>query len=501
MTNPAVARQIPGRGAIVGKATARQSLRTRLAVWNAAVVILTAVTTLLILRQGVTRALHKEIHEILREDIDEIELMLAEIPNSQFKELAHELDRKAQGHRQHGWFVELLDESGERLWWSDGGNPATASPRGSQSHADLALERGTVAPNSHGIKKIVVGASLTGLQSDLSKIDELVVLTATLIFAIAPLFAYWLAGRATSAVGEITRTASRLRPDRLEERLPLRGTGDELDQLAQTINGLLDRIAVFLEHKRDVLANAAHELRTPLAAIRSSVEVALNEPRSLLEYQEILEEIIDQSGSLQTLLNQLLLLSEAETEQLKTQVEVVELNRTVSKAIAMFQGVAEVRDIALDVPSLTPCHVAGNKMHLQQLVNNLLDNALKYTPSGGRVEVSLTEVPESKLAELRVRDTGVGIAKDDLPRVFDRFFRVDRSRRRGDTPEGTGLGLSICKAVVEAHGGTITCTSTPGQGSEFVVQLRLADASVGQGQRGSELSAGDLQRTDLAGEY
>ncbi|HVJ66640.1 MAG TPA: HAMP domain-containing sensor histidine kinase, partial [Caulifigura sp.] len=332
-------------------------------------------------------------------------------------------------------------------------------------------------PNPHGVKTIVVGSNLKMLRSDLSRIDELVVLTASLIFAVTPLFAYWLAGRATNAVGEITRSASRLRPDRLEERLPLRGTGDELDQLALTINGLLDRIAVFLDQKRDVLANAAHELRTPLAAIRSAVEVALNEERTPREYQEILEDIIEQSGSLQVLLNQLLLLAEAEAERLKTQIEVVDFDGLVSKAVDMFQGVAEVREIALVVERLDPTGVAGSKLHLQQVVNNLIDNALKYTASGGRVTISLAAIPERQLAELRVRDTGVGIAPDDVPRVFDRFFRVDRSRSRGDTPEGTGLGLSICKAVVEAHNGKIYCTSTFGQGTEFRVELRLLDAA------------------------
>ena len=467
----------PRRTAQIGKASARQSLRTRLAVWNAAVVILTAVTTLVMLRQGVTRALYTEIDEILEEDCAEIKLMLTEIPNAQFKLLADELERKARGHEQHGWFVELRGEHDERIWWStkDGDPPIDFHQKPTSQFRVLQPQE--APPNPHGVTSIVVGSNLKLLRSDLSRIDELVVLTASLIFAITPLFAYWLAGRATNAVGEITRSASLLRPDRLEDRLPLRGTGDELDQLALTINGLLDRIAVFLDQKRDVLANAAHELRTPLAAIRSSVEVALNEERTTREYQEILEDIIEQSGSLQVLLNQLLLLAEAEAERLKTQVEVVEFDNLVSKAVDMFQGVADVREISLELERLEPSSVAGSRVHLQQVVNNLIDNALKYTPVGGRVAISLAAISEKQVVELRVRDNGVGIAPDDVPRVFDRFFRVDRSRSRGDTPEGTGLGLSICKAVVEAHKGQITCTSTPGRGTEFLVELKLLDAA------------------------
>ena len=213
-----------------------------MALWNAAVVILTAVTTLVALRAGVTHALLSEINEILEEDVAEIKLMLSEIPASQFPELKHELQRKAEGHRQHGWFVELYGEKGVRLWSTKSAdssldNPVTSDNSDVQNAQDLLTFKDDADENEHGVKWIVVGAQLTLLRYDLSRIDELVVLTATLIFAIAPIFAYWLAGRATNAVGEITRTASRLRPDKLEERLPLRGTGDELDQLAQTING------------------------------------------------------------------------------------------------------------------------------------------------------------------------------------------------------------------------------------------------------------------------
>ncbi|HVJ69112.1 MAG TPA: ATP-binding protein [Caulifigura sp.] len=461
-----------------GKAPARQSLRTRLAVWNAAVVILTTVATLLMLRQGVTLALFHEIDEILKEDFLEVGLMLTEIPPSQFDVLADELNRKAEGHRQHGWFVELRGENDKLVWWSDEKGPRSLAELNKPT-AEFRVRKDSDPPrNEHGVTTVYIGTDLKLLNSDLTRIDQLVVMTASLIFAVTPLFAYWLAGRATHAVGEITRTASRLRPDRLDERLPLRGTGDELDQLAITINGLLDRIAVFLDQKRDTLANAAHELRTPLAAIRSSVEVALNEERTPREYQEILEDIIDQSGSLQILLNQLLLLSEVEAERLKTQVELVELEHLVSKSVAMFQGVAEMRDISLALSKLDAGTVTGSKVHLQQVVNNLIDNALKYTPAGGKVTVSLTALVDRKMVEFKVADTGVGIAAEDVPRVFDRFFRVDRSRSRGDTPDGTGLGLSICKAVVEAHGGQIRCESVPGRGSVFSVELQMADAEV-----------------------
>jgi two-component system, OmpR family, heavy metal sensor histidine kinase CusS len=446
-----------------------RSLRTRLAAWTAAVVVLTALTTLVMLRQGVTWALFREIDEILKEDVAEIGLLLRETHQEQFALVTQELARKARGHVEHEWFVELQGEGNRPLLrTSKRGDENTPVVDGSKDE-DVRVLRRSAPSNSHGVRTIIVGTRLTLLRQDLSTIDRLVVATATVIFALAPIIAYWLAGRATGVLGAITTTASRLRPDHLEERLPVRGTGDELDQLAVTVNGLLDRIAVFLEQKRDTLANAAHELRTPLAAIRSSVEVALHEPRSAKEYQELLDDILDQTSMLQTLLNQLLLLSEAEAERLKTQLECVDLDQLVGRSVNMFQGVAEMRDITLSFIAPQPCQVPGNRTHLKQVVNNLIDNALKYTPAGGRVDVTLRRDGDS--AELRIKDTGAGIAPADQHRVFDRFFRADRSGGRQPLIEGSGLGLSICKAVVDAHRGSIRCESAKGQGSQFIVRL------------------------------
>jgi signal transduction histidine kinase len=457
----------------------RRSLRLRLAIWIAVVVILTAVVTLLVVRQGVQWAMFREVDEVLAEDISEIELALRETTAGDLDSVTHELDRKAIGHRRHGWFAILRDAAGRPVWASDKRHLAPPPPGASRdarvagANDERRVEQ-AAPPNPHGIATIVVGEQLHLLRDKIARIDRLVLLTAGVVLMVAPLCGYWLAGRAARVVGEITRVASRLRPERLEERLPLRGTGDELDRLAVTINGLLDRIGLFLDQKRDVLANAAHELRTPLAAIRSSVEVALNGQRTSAEYEELLEDIIEQSSLLETLLNRLLLLTETERERLKTQREPVVFDSLVLNSIEMFQGVAESKGVSLAISRLDSAIVAGNRVHLWEVVNNLVDNALKYTPPGGRVEVSLTSDPARRETEVVVRDNGVGISEEDLPYVFDRFFRADRSRQRDTGPAGSGLGLSICKAVVEAHGGSVRCESRPQQGTTLTVRLPLA---------------------------
>jgi signal transduction histidine kinase len=455
----------------------RNSLRFRLAAWNAVVVLLTALVTLVGLRQGVKWALLHEMDQILVEDIEEIALGVQQVSGHDFSVLGENLNRKALGHRQHGWFVRLLDDTRRVRWQSDSAPQLPNAASNGDLQTPQTVDNFRVAwrsVNSFDEELAVqVGASLDSMQADMARIDRFVLLGVGVVLVCAPLLGYWLASRAARTVGEIIGAAARLRPDRIEERLPVRGTGDELDQLARTINGLLDRIAVYLAEKRDFLANAAHELRTPLAAIHSSVEVALNEDRSREEYQDLLVEIIDQGAALETLVNQLLLISESEAEQLKRDHDIVAFDEIVRRSAEMFGGVAEARGIRLDVHIAGPTWVSGSDHLLRQLANNLIDNAIKYTPTGGRVDVSLAPDAAREHAVLTVADTGIGIASYDIPRVFDRFYRTDHSRTRMAESSGTGLGLSICQAVVAAHGGQIVCTSSPERGTTFTTSLPL----------------------------
>lgn len=438
--------------------------------------ILTALVTLMGLQQGVRWALLREMDQLLIEDVQEIALALKELPPDEFDNYTAELNRKAVVHRHHGWFVELLSDDRQVLWTSvatpdvefpmppfDSSVPST--------FGQYRLVFRQLTTHDHQVEAIRVGSSLAFLSEDLAIIDRFVLLAAGFVLILAPLTGYLLAGRTVRSIGDIIQTAARLRPSHLNERLPLRGTDDELDQLAKTVNGLLDRIAAYLEQKRDFLANAAHELRTPLAAIRSSVEVALNSHRSSEEYQELLIDIIDEASALETLVNQLLLISETEAEKIKSDFDDVAFHDVVQKGVDMFLGVAETRNITLKAHIEQPLIVPGIRGHLRQLVNNLIDNAIKYTPSGGAVTVTLAADPQSDVVQLDVQDNGIGIAPEDLPHVFDRFFRADRSRTRGQDIVGTGLGLGICRAVVSAHKGTITCRSSIETGTCFTVRL------------------------------
>jgi signal transduction histidine kinase len=317
---------------------------------------------------------------------------------------------------------------------------------------------------------IRVGSTLQFVQEDVAKLSQMSIWVAIAILPLASWGGWWLAGRATKPIAEIGNTAARLRPSRLDERLPIRRTGDELDQLSGTINDLLDRIAAYLAQNREFIANAAHELRSPLAAIQSSVEVTLNADRRVSEYQELLYEIVEECSGLTGLVNQLLMLAESDGPALAS-YDPVRLDRVINKSLDMFRGVADERNIELQASRLDPVTVRGDATGLWQVVNNLVDNALKFSKPGGQVSVEVREDRQRGLAVIRVNDTGCGIAAEDLPHVFERFYQGDKSRTRECAVRGNGLGLSICQAILDAHGGTISALSVPGEGTQFTVEL------------------------------
>jgi len=467
-----------------------KTLRFQLMVWNAGVIMATALLILFGVRTGVKIAIQYEMDQVLIEDVYEIELALAdagatpeiirtvvEHPETatRVRIVLDEFDRKAVGHENHGWFAHLRSPEGELLWSSQqapGDVPplmavADFKPQ-SRPGQRIVQSRRTSRPYSPLF--VQVGISTLFLERAMAHIDQLVMVSVVCMLLTAPPTGYWLAGRAIRPLAEITQATSRYRPEKLDERLPIRRTGDELDQLALTVNGLLDRLADYLSHHRDFLANSAHELRTPLAAIRAAVEVALDGHRTKAQADDLLAGVLEECSSLEVLVNQLLFLSETENERLRAGRHPCDFGAIVSRACQMFQAVADSREIQLHVLVEPGMIVAGNPHHLRQVINNLVDNALKFTPRDGRVEVSLASQADGKVV-LRVSDTGDGMTPEDAALAFERFFRADRARTHEGLRGGTGLGLSICRAVVVAHGGTIAVESKLGRGSTFTVQL------------------------------
>lgn len=457
------------------------TLRFRLTFWNTIVILILVGGALWGVREGVRWTLLSELDAALVDDVQEVQLTIDRL-GPQWEAVEAELGPKVVSNSDRGWFVRIFSPSGDLLWTSENAPelsvPATRAVKpGAYDRANYRLLQQSIPAGIRAPPLIVrVGVRRDRVDEDIWRLTEWMLTAFALILVVAPLSGYWLAGRATRPLATILHTTARLHPDNLSERLPLRGSGDELDKLSATMNGMLDRLAAHLEQQRAFVANAAHELRSPLTAMRTALEVALERNRSPAEYRELFGDLIEECTGLGNLINHLLLLAEGDAGLLHADGE-VRLDDLAQRAVDMFQGIAEQYGVFLQVQVPEPVTVRGNRVHLREVIHNLLDNALKHTPEGGNVTVELSAPTGSPRVQLLVRDTGEGIPPDDLPNVFERFYRVDKSRQRAQPTGGSGLGLSICKAIVHSYGGQISLASTLGKGTTVTVSLPACDAS------------------------
>jgi heavy metal sensor kinase len=447
-----------------------KSLRFRVTFWNTVGISALLLVTFVGLREGLRASLQREMDQLLREDLAEIALIVERF-DSDTGMIREELDRKAVSHKARAWFARIFDEGHRSRVASTGAPDLTGVPAGQQgllfTFHDVRVLEGKIERPGKNLR-VRVGCSLAFVTDDVETLTHILLVASLGIVVVAPLTGYWLAGRATRPLALIAQTASRARPGHLHERVPCGGSGDELDQLAGTFNGLLDRLATHLDRQRAFVANAAHELRSPLAALRASAEVALGQDRSPEEYRERLADIVEECDGLGVLVNQLLILAEGEAGLVRTPSRFA-LDQIAGRVVAMFEGVAEMRGISL-AGELEPVSMWGSDIHLRQVLSNLVDNALKFTPPGGSVRVRVHFAGGRACVE--VRDTGAGMSEEERSRVFERFYRADPSRKRD--PGGSGLGLSICQALVHAHGGSIDVESRPGEGTCVKVSLPVA---------------------------
>jgi heavy metal sensor kinase len=292
-----------------------------------------------------------------------------------------------------------------------------------------------------------------------------------LLLAGASLGGYGLSRRALRPVEAISRAARAINPRHLGARLRVPPARDELRALTETLNGMLERIESAFQRITQFTADASHELRSPVALMRTTAEITLRQPRAESEYRAALNTILAEAEATSSLLEQLMLLARADSGFEAMRREPLDLARALQAAARRVEGAAASKRIAIEirVPA-GPVWVEGDAGALSRLFTILLDNAIKFSPPAAPVGIELGEDSGAAIAE--IRDEGIGIAAEDLPMIFDRFFQADKARTRG--ARGAGLGLSIGRWIAEAHGGAITVESVPGRGSSFRVRIPLA---------------------------
>lgn len=320
---------------------------------------------------------------------------------------------------------------------------------------------------------IAIATPVRAVEEQLSEIRRIFITVALLALGVAGAGGYLLARRSLAPVVAMSEQAQRISASNLGERLPVGNKRDELGRLAAIFNELLARMGRAFESLRQFTADAAHEFRSPLAVIFSEADVALSQKRSPDEYEESLGVIKDEARRLSLLVDDMLDLARADAGAQQLQRAEFYLNDLVDECCRSARALAAPKRISLLAESAPDLIYFGDEELLRRLLMNLLNNAVKYTPEGGEVKVSLKN--DDRQATIAIADTGIGIPPEVSERIFDRFFRVDKARSRAEG--GTGLGLPIARWIAEAHGGNITVQSEPGRGSTFTVFLPMTPVS------------------------
>ncbi len=317
---------------------------------------------------------------------------------------------------------------------------------------------------------VQVGESLQSIHTVLREQALILLLLTPIALFFTALVSFWLAGRAFAPIQRLTATAHKIGASDLQQRVPVPASHDEVYFLALTLNEMIARLDEAFKRQRRFVSDASHELRTPVAAIRSKTDVALLQERTGVEYRTILQHINAEAERLGLLISDLLALARADEGKVLLERESVQLDFLVSTVAITAEELAQQREITLIVQASEPMTVIGDEARLIQLVVNMLDNALNYTPAKGTVTLRLEHSADS--ARIIISDTGIGIAPEHLPFIFERFYRVDPAHQRQEGGS-SGLGLAIADWVARAHGGTIQVESRPGEGSTFTVTLPI----------------------------
>ena len=449
-----------------------RSVRVRLVLWYVGVMVVVLAVYIAAVFELVRTNASGVLDEQLRVDFDWASDMLAQRPDGTIAPY----DETGEGDSP---WLQVWSVNGQLLYDTPEArrNPVPASDQLAVKADEQIVTVPGVSPpyrilsgpSRIGGQPVVVQVARSELTITQSMKQLLFVLLLGLPFGVAAagLGGYSLARRALAPVDRMSERARLITAERLKERLPVDNPDDELGRLATVFNETLTRLESSFEQMRRFTADASHELRTPLTVIRSVGEVGLRGRRDEVAYREIIGSMLEEVDRLARLVDRLLMLSRADTGQSKLSTDIVDLSELADEVAAQLGVLAEEKQQSITLERTGAPRWTGDRLVLRQALLNLVDNAIKYSPVGGRITIRVAESPAAAVVE--VSDTGPGIPEELQSRIFDRFYRLDKSRSRDNG--GTGLGLSIAKWAVEVNGGQLTLEKTNGVGSTFRITL------------------------------
>jgi two-component system OmpR family sensor kinase len=371
---------------------------------------------------------------------------------------------------KEGWFYFALDGRGKLISASKGA-PASLQAPELWRHVDQFQAMPihgylTVVAKTPVGERLVLGISYEQVQKDFLDYLLKALLVGVAIFVVASATGFWIISLGLKPIAQISDTAQRIAQGDLSGRIDVKSQRSELGQLARILNGTFDRLSGALQRQVQFTADASHELRTPISAIIADCQFSLKKERPTERYKETIEVCHESAQHMRLLIERLSLLARFDAHDSMLQKESVDLKEVGECAIAVVAPVAEEKGIRVEA-DLSSATVTADRLRLEQVAINLMTNAVRYNKPNGTVKIRSGRSGSKAFVE--VKDSGIGIPKEMLDRVFDRFFRVDDSRNSGTG--GTGLGLAICRSIVEAHGGTVNAESEVGRGSTFRIEF------------------------------
>ncbi|MEE4263061.1 MAG: ATP-binding protein [Desulfobacteraceae bacterium] len=456
----------------------RHTLAFRLTLWYAGIFMLSACLAFLFFYLLITSVMRQQTDQALSSEVRTFSTILSTQGPEAVKRQAF-LQAQAAGEKKI--FFRLLYITGQVFSssnmtdWRDIGINKTAVNRLLDSRSPV-FDTISIPDRKHKIRVLYavigpgmilqLGQSLENHTRIIEVFRKVFITTMLILFALAVVVGWFMARRALVGVETVTRTARRISEGSLEKRVPVKNRADEIDQLALTFNQMLDRIETLVTGIKEMSDNIAHDLKSPITRIRGIAEVSLTAGSSLQEYESMAAGTIEECDRLLDMINTMLIISRTEAGVNQLDCQNLDIANLVRDACDIFQSPAEDKGLTLVCNGPENISLIGDIRLIQRMVANLLDNAIKYTPANGKIDVSVS-AGANQSVQIAVQDNGVGISAKDREHIFERFYRCDPSRSQA----GTGLGLSFARAVARAHNGDITVDSTPGEGSTFIVKL------------------------------